>query len=263
MSAALDDPPAILGATVDYAARQVTLTGSNFSPSGVPPAVALGGAPLPLRSFTGQTAVAGLPPTWTVGAHNVALTNSLGQTAVYQVALEAAPVPPLTAFQKLRFHAWGVYGPWAITGTLAYAGLLQELNAPTEWGDGLAAYGRRVASTEGGVVIHAVLAVGLDTTLHQDPRYFRSTRKGLWRRMAHAARETVLTHTDSGRETFSTWRVGSAYGEAFLSNLWYPDRLDTVSLGFEQGSLRLGFDLVSNLAAEFWPDIRKKLRRHK
>jgi len=103
----------------------------------------------------------------------------------------------------------------------------------------------------------------LDMTLHEDPRYFHSVRKGLWRRMAHAARETILTHTDAGSETVSTWRVGSAYGAAFLSNLWYPDRLDTVRLGFEQGSLRVGFDLVSNLAAEFWPDIKKKLRRGK
>lgn len=72
-----------------------------------------------------------------------------------------------------------------------------------------------------------------------------------------------MTHTDTGGETISTWRLGSAYGAAFISNLWYPDRLDTVRLGFEQGSLRAGFDLISNLAAEFWPDLKKKLRRDK
>jgi hypothetical protein len=35
-----------------------------------------------------------------------------------------------------------------------------------------------------------------------------------------------------------------------------------VRLGFLQGSLRVGFDLVSNLSAEFWPDLKKKLRRN-
>ncbi len=112
-------------------------------------------------------------------------------------------------------------------------------------------------------MIHGVLAFGLDTALHQDPRYFPSERKGLWRRMAHAVRDTVLTHTDSGGETFSTWRMGSAYGEAFLIQLvvsrtgWIP-----YGLGFLQGSLRVGFDLVTNLSTEFWPDIKKKLRHH-
>jgi hypothetical protein len=101
----------------------------------------------------------------------------------------------------------------------------------------------------------------LDSTLHQDPRYFRSLDTGFWRRAAHAFRGTVLTRTDSGGETFSTWRFGSNYGAAFLSNEWYPDRLNTFRLGALQGSLHLGFDLFSNLGIEFWPDVRKILRR--
>jgi hypothetical protein len=256
LNAGTAEAPAIASATVDYAANRVTLTGSNFSPAGVPPTVAFESATLALVSFTDQSAAASLPAGWAPGSYLLAVTNSSHQTGVYRMTLAAAP-----PINKLRYHAQGLYGIWPLAGTLAYAGLLQELNAPKEWGDGLAAYGRRVASTEACGVIHGVLAFGLDTTLHQDPRYFRSDRKGLFRRIAHAARGTILTHTDAGGETLSTWRLGSAYGAEFLSNLWYPDRLDTVRLGFLQGSLRVGFDLVSNLSAEFWPDLRKKLRR--
>jgi hypothetical protein len=252
-----------VSATVDYAANRVTITGSNFSPAGAPPTVAVESATLTLVSFTNQMVAAILPAGWATGSYLLAVTNSNKQTGVYRMTLLAgsgAPPPPLH-IDKLRYHARGLYGIWPLAGTLAYAGLLQELKAPKEWGEGWAAYGRRVASTEGCAVIHGVLAFGLDTTLHEDPRYFRSERKGLWRRMAHAARGTILTHTDTGGETISTWRLGSAYGAAFISNLWYPDRLDTVRLGFLQGSLRVGFDLVTNLSAEFWPDFKKKLRR--
>lgn len=255
LDAGTDDPPVVLNATVDYTANQVTLTGANFSPAGVAPTVAFETSALSLVSFTNQSAAVILPAGWTSGSYLLAVTNSNHQTAVYQMKLQA----PL---DKLRYHFRGLVGIWPVAGTLAYAGLLQELNAPKEWGYGWEAYGRRVASTEGAAVIHGVLAFGLDAALHQDPRYFPSERKGLWRRMAHAVRDTVLTHTDSGGETFSTWRMGSAYGEAFLSNLWYPDRLDTVRLGFLQGSLRVGFDLVTNLSTEFWPDIKRKLRHH-
>src|SRR5580700_1830269 len=209
-----EQTPAILSASVDYAANWATLTGSNFSPDSTAPTVTFQGAALTLVSFTNQSLAVVLPAGWAPGSYLLAVTNSNHQTGEYRMTLSGAP--PL---DKLRYHADGLWGPWALGGTLAYAGLLQELNAPKEWGYGWAAYGRRVASTEAAGIIHGVLAFGLDTTLHEDPRYFRSDRKGLWRRMAHAARDTMLTHTDGGRETFSTWGFGSAYGAPFISNL--------------------------------------------
>ena len=164
---------------------------------------------------------------------------------------------------KLRFHATAAYGPLAIAGTAAYAGALQLFNAPEEWGQGGAGYGKRFASTAAWSGIHGVMAFGLDSALHQDPRYFRSGSGGFWRRAGHALRGTILTRTDSGGETFSTWRFGSAYGAAYLSNQWYPDRVNTVRLDVIQGSVTLGFDLAGNLGSEFWPDIKRKVLHRK
>ena len=164
---------------------------------------------------------------------------------------------------KLQFHSKKAYGPMAIVGFAAYAAALQEFDSPREWGQGGAAYGKRFASTLGWAGIHGTLAFGLDSTLHQDPRYYRSESTGFWRRAGHAIRGTILTRTDAGGETLSTWRLGSDYGAAFLSNMWYPDRLNTPREGLIHGSVTLGFDLVSNLGAEFWPDIKRIVLRRK
>lgn len=174
-------------------------------------------------------------------------------------AAAAQAVDPLDVEGKLRLHAESVYSLWSMTGSAAYAGLLQELDAPKEWGQGGRAYGKRFVSTLGCSAIHGVLAFGLDATLHEDPRYFRASSTGFWRRTGHALRGTILTRTDRGGETLSAWRLGSAYGSAFLSNQWYPDRLNTVRLGTLQGSLRIGFDFVANLGSEFWPDVKRKV----
>lgn len=179
------------------------------------------------------------------------------------IAGMAQKFEPIDWKGKLAFHAKATYGPLALVGLGAYAGFLQLTNSPKEWGQGASGYDKRLASTAGAAGIHGVLAFGLDTALHQDPRYFRAGDGGFWRRTAHAIRGTILTRTDSGGETFSTWRIGSAYGEEFLSNLWYPRRLDNARLGFEQGTIRLGFDLAGNLGAEFWPDIKKNVFRRK
>jgi hypothetical protein len=112
-------------------------------------------------------------------------------------------------------------------------------------------------------MIHGTLAFGLDSALHQDPRYYRSRATGFWPRTGHALRGTILTRTDRGGETLSTWRIGSAYGSEFLSNEWYPGRLNTVPLGLLEGTIRLAFDFANNLGLEFWPDVKHKLLHQK
>ena len=165
----------------------------------------------------------------------------------------------LDVTSKLEYHAKCAFGPAAVLGDAAYAAILQADNAPLEWKQGAEAYGKRLGTMVAWSGIRNGLAFGLDSSLHQDPRYYRAGGGGFFRRSGHALRETMLTHTDKGGETLSAWRIGSAYGSAFLSNLWYPDRLNNARLGFIQGSVTLGFDLMGNLGKEFWPDVKRKV----
>lgn len=164
---------------------------------------------------------------------------------------------------KLRYHAVSAYGPAALVESAIYTGALQEIDFPSEWGQGATGYGKRLASTLAYSGMRNVLAFGLDSALHQDPRYYRSRDSGVWRRMGHVVRGTILTRKDSGGETLATWRLGSAYGATFLSNEWYPDRLNTLKIGLVQGTTQLGFDLLANFGSEFWPDFKKNVLRRK
>jgi hypothetical protein len=188
---------------------------------------------------------------------------SIGMVLAIPIAGLSQTSTPLGWNEKFTYHLEQSVGPLALVGDAAYAGILQAADTPPEWGQGGSGYGKRFASTVACSGIHGALAFGLDTALHEDPRYFRSTGGSFWRRTAHAFRGTILTRTDRGKETFSFWRFGSAYGEAYLSNQWDPGRLNTVGLGFAQGSLQLGFDAVRNLAAEFLPDLKRKVLHRK
>jgi hypothetical protein len=128
---------------------------------------------------------------------------ALAFAAALPFAAVAQTADPLNWTGKLKYHAESTYSPTAIAGFAAYAGILQTLDTPTEWGNGEAGYGNRFASTAAWSGIHSTLAFGLDTALHQDPRYYRSGAGG-WRRVGHALRGTILTRTDSGGEALST-----------------------------------------------------------
>lgn len=197
-------------------------------------------------------------------------TGFLVRTAAVIAALLAAsavaiaqPPPALDLNAKFHIHAERSFGPAAMGVRFTRAGILQLTGSPTEWGQGTSGYARRAASSLAASGIRNALAFGLDSALRQDPRYFRSTGRGFWQRTRHALRGTIMTRTDDGGETFSTWRFGSAYGAAFISNQWHPDRLNTARRGIAGGSIRLGFDFATNVAVEFWPDIKQKFLRRK
>lgn len=180
-----------------------------------------------------------------------------------QVYAQTQPgsLPPIGVADKLRIHALRVVSPDKWVGWAAYAGLQQLRDSPPEWGQGASGYGRRFASNAGYTAVRNVLGFGLDSTLHEDPRYHKSKRTGFGPRTADALRQIFVCHTDSGGETFAVWRFGSAYGAAFISNTWMPTSANSPSDAMISGTLSIGADAAANLFYEFWPDIKKRLRR--
>ena len=77
------------------------------------------------------------------------------------IAAGAQPTEPLDVKAKLNFHAKNSFAPMSLAGLAAYAAILQEANAPEEWKQGGAAYGKRFGTMVAWSGIHGVLAFGL------------------------------------------------------------------------------------------------------
>ena len=168
---------------------------------------------------------------------------------------------PLTTRGKLVFHARQVVNPGAPVRSAAAAGIQQWRDQPPEWRQGAAGYGRRYAWAYGFNAVRNMVEFGLDSTFKQDPRYLPSKRGRFKLRLWDALEQVVVANSDSGTRQFAVSRVGSAYGTAMISNAWRPDQSNNVHNGLLRGSITLGFDAASNVFREFWPDIRRLLRR--
>jgi hypothetical protein len=137
------------------------------------------------------------------------------------------------------------------------------LNNPHEWGRGFDGFGKRVGSSMGGHLVRGSVEYTVGTLLHEQLGYQRSEKQGFKPRLTHALLSTVITRkTTTGAKTPATGRISGTLASGFISRLWMPARLHTISSGFSSAGISLGVDAGSNVVREFWPEIRHPRRRH-
>ena len=168
------------------------------------------------------------------------------------------PYSPITAHRKIVIALKDSFDwPAYITGGL-FAGLYQLENSNPSFGQGTAGYFRRFGTSSADQVIGNMFTEGfVPAAFHQDPRYFQiGPGNGTFKhRFWHALTATIVTPMDSGRKTFnfSEWG-GNAIGVA-ISNAYYPDTRNA-SDNAQKLLIAVGTDTFSNVAKEFWPDVK-------
>ena len=178
-----------------------------------------------------------------------------------QTPLTPKAYVPLSTGEKASVFGHRMIAPSAFAKTAFTAGIDQAKDSPEEWGQGMAGYGRRFAHKYTNRGMENAFGFLVAAPLHQDPRYFRAEESGLVHRVLHAARSSFITRTDSGGESLAAWRLAGNFGAQVVSNAWRPERQRTISDTLHRGTVSIGYDVISNLLKEFWPDIRQKVLR--
>jgi hypothetical protein len=188
----------------------------------------------------------------------------------------AGKVPPLTTKQKYAVVAEGAFDPVEIPWFGLLAGLGQAQNSEPRYGQGAAGYGKRYAtSAADGLIENFMVGATLPGLLHQDPRYFQKGQGGFFNRTYYAASRMVITRTDRGKTQFNYSEIVGGMLSAALSTFTYhptggyiskptnphyfvaSDRTlgNTASVWASQ----LGYDTLTAVVKEFWPDIHRKI----
>lgn len=171
--------------------------------------------------------------------------------------------PALDVSGKLNYYADKVFSPLALlqdSGEIAYAHLH---NNPKEWGEGWHGLWRRGADNVGYDAIRNTFMLSLNAASREDPRYFRLGEGNFFQRTGYAVAQPMVGHADGGKKVLPWVRFAATFGVAFLSNAWYPDRMNDTRHALLRGVYTLGTDATKNFSYEFWPDLKKKLSRRK
>ena len=190
----------------------------------------------------------------------------------------AGQVPPLTAGQKFKVVAQGSFDPIQIVWYGALSSLSQAENSEPGFGQGWAAYGKRYgAYAADGTIENFFVGAIFPSVLRQDPRYFQSGQGSFFHRSEYAVSRIFVTRTDSGHSQFNYSEiVGAALASAISTYSYHPhpgyhpepgvkvpyiasDRTwkNTASVWGSQ----VGYDTITLVVKEFWPDIRRKLKK--
>lgn len=174
-------------------------------------------------------------------------------------------VPPLTTGQKFKVVARGSFDYVQIPWYGFLAGISQAENSEPGYGQGAEGYGKRFgAYFADGTIENFLTGAIFPSILRQDPRFFQSGEGGFWRRTEYSVSRIFVTRTDSGHQQFNYSEVfGSAIAAGISTYSYHPRSDRTVTNSLSVWGTQVGYDTITIVVKEFWPDIRRKLKKKK
>jgi hypothetical protein len=175
----------------------------------------------------------------------------------------AGNIKPLTAGQKFAVVARGSFDPVQIVWYAALSGISQAEDSEPGFGQGAVGYGERYGSyAADGTIENFFVGAILPSVLHQDPRYFQSGRGSFFDRTGYAVSRIFVTRTDSGHHQFNFSEIfGAAMASAISTYSYHPRSDRTLDNTASVWGTEVGYDTITLVVKEFWPDIRRKLKK--
>jgi hypothetical protein len=173
----------------------------------------------------------------------------------------ANQVPPLTTKQKFAVVTRSSFDYIQVPWYAFLASISQAENSEPGYGQGAEGYGKRFgAAAADGTIENYFTSAILPSVLHQDPRFYQLGKGSFWHRTFYAMSRIVVTRSDSGNDQFNASEVfGSAIAAGISTYSYHPHADKTLSNTASVWGSQIGYDAVTIVLKEFWPDIRRKL----
>jgi hypothetical protein len=228
-------------------------------------ATALPDAPTPSAAPDGQQSS---PPSQTSSAASGTLSPGEGQQTKrilwivpnFRAVNAGAKLPPQSVKEKFKTGALDSFDYSSFIFVGIQAGISQASDAYPGFRQGAAGYGRYywhtfADQTDENLWVEGILPV----VLRQDSRYYTLGHGGFIKRGYYAVSRTLITRTDSGRETFNASEILGSGTAAAISSLYYPTQYRTWTKVGQRWLTNALLDFGTFAAKEFWPDVNRAI----
>lgn len=196
---------------------------------------------------------------------NIATSNGqskrvLGIIPNFRSVSTNARLPPQSAKEKFIGASQDSFDYSSIIIPALLASYGYGRNSVPQFGTGGVAFGRYLwHTTVDQTVENYMVEFFVPIATHEDTRYYTLGHGGFFKRTGYALSRTVITRSDSGKETFNISEIVGAGAAAGISNLYYPAPQRTLSNTANGWTLDVGLDAATFVLREFWPDINHRL----
>jgi hypothetical protein len=166
-----------------------------------------------------------------------------------------ASVDPLSGADRIRWVTKSTIGPTSLLAGVISSGWGVARETPPEYSPDWKGFGARFGMRLSGVSLSNAIEGGLGAGWGEDPRYRRSGRGGIWPRVGHALKLSVMAARADGRLRPAYARYGAIVGSNIISNSWRVPSDSSGNDAIARSALGVSGRVVGNLFEEFWPDL--------
>ena len=165
-------------------------------------------------------------------------------------------LPPQSVKEKFKTGALDSFDYSSFIFVGIQAGISQATDSYPAFRQGAAGYGRYYWHTFADQTDENLWVEGiLPSVFRQDSRYYTLGHGGFVKRGFYAVSRTLITRTDSGRETFNVSEVLGSGTAAAISSAYYPTQYRTWTKVGQRWLTNALLDFGTFAAKEFWPDV--------
>lgn len=177
-------------------------------------------------------------------------------------AVETQPTyVPIEPRQRVDWIVGGTFGPRSLGVGVLAAAWQTAVNTPDEWGRTWRGAGKRYLAREADVAISNTMEAGLGAIWGEEPRYIPAPPGSVRSRARHAVKTVMLAQRRDGHLAPAWGRyVGNVLNNV-IENAWLPPSVTTPGQTAIRSANGFLGRLAGNLWEEFWPDLRRRLRR--
>lgn len=179
-----------------------------------------------------------------------------------QTGPTAAAYAPITPFERVQWIVDGTVGQRSllVVGVLA-ASFQTAVNTPSEWERSWSGFGKRYAQREADVAISNTIEAGLGALWGEEPRYIPSSERRIGPRVRYAIKTAFLAQHRDGTLHPAWARYAGNTVNNVIENAWLPPSATTAGQTTLRSLLGLLTRIGGNAFEEFWPDVRRLLKR--